>query len=514
MKWIYSLILITLLSSCSKFLDQYSQDLVIPKKVQDLDEVLLGNGYLPRKEVSELYKGGSNWWLHLLDDDINTVTEQMAVRGTFEMDRFYFGYSTWQLEVGRSYNGLDLRADDADWTQFYQRINAMNIILSEIDDLPQNIEKDKLAALRIKGESHFLRGLYYFMLVNLYAPAYNPTTAQQDLGVPLKLTHFVEHDNKKEAQFERNSVSAVYHQIIADLKASVDFLDHNDKQLKTYRASKSAAMILLSRVYLYMQDWENAALLANQALEENDILFHYGSIAADGAAVSENNPEVVFSQGPLNVQNVLTARGGDFCVSRNLYDIFSDDDYRKNTFFAKEAFTDSISLSRKYKKGIQISPVSDLYLIRTAEAYLNLMEADAMLHKTGDAQTLLNKFRSYRMSVVPTETYSEQELVLQIREERRKEFCFEGHRWFDLRRYAKNPVYPFKKEIERYYTVYNWDDKNKPLKTVVYKLDIDDEAYTFNIPKSVLEFDRGMQDNPRSIRKPIVEISLKPGGTE
>ena len=508
MKIIYSLILITLFSGCGKFLDQYSQDLVIPKTVQDLDEVLLGNGYLPRKEVSELSKGGLAWWLQLLDDDINTVTEQVAVRGLFEMDRFYFGYTTWQLEVGRSYDGLTIRNDDADWSELYRRINATNIILSEINNMPQNTDKDKLTAERIKGESYFLRAKYYLMLVNLYAPAYNPATANLDLGVPLKLTHYVEHDNKKESQFERSSVASVYNQIVTDLKQSVELLAAN-KQAKTYRASKAAAMILLSRVYLYMQDWENAALLAQQALDQNSVLFNYGTLTADASAISIENPEIIFTQGPLNVQNVMTARGGDFCVTNDLYSMFSEADYRKNLFFAKELYTDSIALSRKFKRGIQISPVSDLYMVRTSEAYLNLMEANVMLHKTSEARILLDRFRTYRMKTIPTDSYAEMELAQQIREERRKEFCFEGHRWFDLRRYAKNTIYPYKKEIERSYAVYNWDDKNKPVKTQVYKLNIDDLAYTFNIPKSVLEFDRAMQDNPREIKKPIIEIPFK-----
>ncbi|WP_303180266.1 RagB/SusD family nutrient uptake outer membrane protein, partial [uncultured Butyricimonas sp.] len=34
-----------------------------------------------------------------------------------------------------------------------------------------------------------------------------------------------------------------------------------------------------------------------------------------------------------------------------------------------------------------------------------------------------------------------------IRNERRRELCFEGHRWFDLRRYAVSSTHPFTKEI-------------------------------------------------------------------
>lgn len=41
----------------------------------------------------------------------------------------------------------------------------------------------------------------------------------------------------------------------------------------------------------------------------------------------------------------------------------------------------------------------------------------------------------------------EKELVNFIRSERRRELCFEGHRWPDLRRYAVNTKYPLETTI-------------------------------------------------------------------
>ena len=51
MKNIIYIIALILFSGCGNFLDEYSQDLVVPKTVSDLNEVLLGNGYLPSAEV-------------------------------------------------------------------------------------------------------------------------------------------------------------------------------------------------------------------------------------------------------------------------------------------------------------------------------------------------------------------------------------------------------------------------------------------------------------------------------
>lgn len=501
--------LLLLLTGCSKFLDDYSQDLVTPKTVQDLDEVLLGNGYLPRIEVPVLHKGTLAWWLHLLDDDINTVVEQIAIYGMSEMEPYYYGYTTWQLEVGRSYNKKDLRGDSREWEELYGRINTANIILDEVDNMPQPTDKERLHAIRVKGESYFLRAQFYFMLVNLYAPAYRPGQAGQTTGIPLKLTAYVEHDNQKESQFVRNSVEEVYQQIVTDLLESVSALTISPQPRPGHRASANAARLLLSRVYLYMQDWTNAAKYAQEVMDDSPTLMHYGTMGEKDVVLQADNPEIIFSQGALNLQNVMTGRSGDFCVSEDLYNLYSTDDYRRELYFTRAFVSDSVALSRKYKRGLQIASVSDLFLLRTAEAHLNLIEAQAMLGMTTEAQQNLNRFRGFRMSMQPPTALDLPTLVQQIRAERRKELCFEGHRWFDLRRYAVDSQYPYKKEINRSYTVYDWDDKNKVKQTEVFRLKIDDPAYTMPIPKVVFDIDQGLTNNPREPREPVEIIDLK-----
>ena len=56
--------------------------------------------------------------------------------------------------------------------------------------------------------------------------------------------------------------------------------------------------------------------------------------------------------------------------------------------------------------------------------------------------------------------YDANEVIDQVRVERRKELCLEGHRWFDLRRYAVCKKAPFKKTIERVYAIYDWESRN------------------------------------------------------
>ena len=213
------------------------------------------------------------------------------------------------------------------------------------------------------------------------------------------------------------------------------------------------------------------------------------------------NPEILFSQGSLNVQNAFTGNGGDFCIANGLYRLYADNDYRKELFFTPASSSDSIALGRKYKRGLHQSYVSDLFLLRISEAYLNIAEACAMLDDPSGASDWLNIFRRNRIEGWQDVSYDQNTVIEEVRKERRRELCFEGHRWFDLRRYAVCRKAPLRKAIERVFAVYDWDSKMKFMRGEVFRLEIDDPAYVFSIPKSVLEFDTDMPDNVRPMRR-------------
>ena len=235
-------------------------------------------------------------------------------------------------------------------------------------------------------------------------------------------------------------------------------------------------------------------------------LMNYATVATDGYPISEENPEVLFSQGSLNIMKNIQGVAGDFGVSYDLYNLYLDEDYRKQLYFTnlydvdEETTINSDSLGlRKYNRTLQRSYVSDIFTLRVAEAYLNAAEAYAMQNKEQEALNLLNELRSNRIMNYTSQTYTQAGLVQQIRDERRRELCFEGHRWFDLRRYAVCETYPFVKSIARNFAVYN--ETTMMLRYVeIYLLRPNDPAYTFQIPKAVTDFDTGMEVNPREQR--------------
>ncbi len=119
---------------------------------------------------------------------------------------------------------------------------------------------------------------------------------------------------------------------------------------------------------------------------------------------------------------------------------------------------------------------------------MNKAEASAYLGQEDEARKWLNALRAKRY--VSGSSYevigSGEELVKDIREERRKEFALEGFRWFDLRRYGVCEFYPESKELTHKYTYYA--DKTTMEEAHLFVLKANDPAYTLPIPQEVLDF--------------------------
>ena len=116
------------------------------------------------------------------------------------------------------------------------------------------------------------------------------------------------------------------------------------------------------------------------------------------------------------------------------------------------------------------------------------------------ARTLLKTLRDNRMVESRAITESGEALADLIREERQRELCLEGHRWFDLRRYMVRAPYPYTKEIVHYYTEYDSDYNGSPIQTYSYRLEVNDEAYTLALPQEILDFQPTVGTNNRPVR--------------
>ena len=125
---------------------------------------------------------------------------------------------------------------------------------------------------------------------------------------------------------------------------------------------------------------------------------------------------------------------------------------------------------------------------------MNAAEAAAALYKeTGSgeyltkARHLIDELRVKRMAPGDFKSLSisdPDKLISFVRDERRRELCFEHHRWFDLRRYGMD-------EIKHVW----YDESNN---STEYVLEKNDPGFTLQIPKQAFEYNPDMvQNEPR-----------------
>ncbi|MBO5026711.1 MAG: RagB/SusD family nutrient uptake outer membrane protein [Bacteroidaceae bacterium] len=496
--------------SCSDFLEEYSQDLAKVETWKDLDELLLGDGHFSSSRYYiENYAAYTDQTsnldiIHFMSDEMKENPNAQKTADRIGYQTRIFPFYTWQKDTGMDEDGKYVGGDAQYWNELYEYINITNIVLSQIDDMPENNQDDKNGKERVKGEACFLRAAYYFMLVNLYAQPYTPATAASTQGVPVKLTEYIE-----DKEFFRSSVKEVYEYILDDLEQAEKLLDRKART-SIYHPNKVAVNLLQSRVYLYMQDWKKAAEYARKVIDVQPDLLDLHAVSVGKNILSKDSPETIFSMGGYLVAIAFAddpSRWGNeppvYYVSDDMMKLYQRNDLRSKLYVGKSYAGFSPVFTKVDGQQTAFGTyfdVSDCFLYRTSEAYLTLAEASAYDGDETTAQDFLEKFLDTRLEEKSSVTQTGNELVDFIRDERARELLLEGHRWFDLRRYTVCSPYPYSKTIEHGHVYYDGSD---PEYTDYYRLETNDPAYTLPVPREILDFQISLGTQARPDRKPI-----------
>lgn len=518
-KYIYLLLGALMMPGCSDYLEEYSQDTAYIKSYEDLDELLLGDCYLPKTSLPHLgiTYGDETWafpYIHLMGDELQeNITTPSTNSQLWSAPDKYYGWYTWQQQVGIDPDEVEIRKEDFDWQNLYYRINIASMVIGDVDNQPADKPADVLGKKRVKGEAFFLRGAYYFALANLYGAPYNPSTAATDLAVPVKVSEFIE-----DKIYSRNTVEEVYEQVISDLKNAEELLEGTTRK-SFYHADQNAARLLLSRVYLYMQDYANCISYAEKVIDRKPELQDLNSMPTKYFLDTELN-EIIFDMGNGALRYSVSDYHQGFGVSDYLYGLYEDDADLRKTYFIK--YNDINRYPEYVKGGVDSGEdfgresLSANYLFRTAELYLNAAEAHALSGNDSEARNYLNALRKARIdaSAYTDVNLSGDALIDYIRDERARELCLEGHRWFDLRRYSVNGRRPFTKTIRHSYTTWEteysyevWTYVAVPKQTKWFELTPGDQALTLPIPREVISFNIGMTNNPRPARNAVETVN-------
>ncbi len=258
--------------------------------------------------------------------------------------------------------------------------------------------------------------------------------------------------------------------IVNDLKQAASFLP--DRNVNRYRGTTYAAYGLLARIYLYMGNFSQAGLYTDMALEAPYQLLDYNNYESSfDFPDSDQNPEILWQRACDDYQ-VPTF----MLYSEDLKTYFNDDDLRYELLTT----INSQGLNR-------VAPTGRAnFGITFPELYLNKAEVAARNNEVDTAMSLLNRLRKMRIKTAayqPLSAASQEDAIMEVLAERRREMAFSGQRWMDMKRLDREGRM---QEIKRI---------NPVTGEVITSLAPHSKGYTFQIPVRVRRFNPDMQIN-------------------
>jgi hypothetical protein len=353
---------------------------------------------------------------NLASDDVKSIT----------------GYGG-EIEIDSNYILTDNPYVDKIWTACYASILAANMVLNNIDNVPDMGYGEKK---QWRGEAYFARAYNHFNLLQFFG------------GVPYVTSSVTSFD---EIEYPiQETIERLYELIRNDLDSAIIHIPPEFRS--NGRITYWAAVAFKARVGVFTEDWP-------MAMENADSVIKSGLFALEGSY-----KDIFDFENPYSTENIFEVDFDDQNWNTLSWDYLSRDiggwyiygpdseiinaydpsdtrfQFNLRTIDGKKYFIS------KYTDAVTIS--DNIMVLRLAEMYL--IRAEAALHGAnypgeGSALEDINIIRQ-RAGISPLTSVTLDDIL----KERRLEFAFEGHRWFDLKRTGKAMEYiPFVRSEEK-----------------------------------------------------------------
>ena len=401
-------VVVLIISGCEKdFLDKKpSSNILTPVTVQELNS-LLENTSIMNKTAG---------LPQISADEYRIITEQnfLSLSSSTQRNAYIWARDIFEGEI------------NADWENSFSQIFYCNSVLKILRE--QRLE-ESAEGRKTKGWAFFCRAYAYFDLMRNFTKAYQPSTADLDLGLPLRLSPDVDET------VQRSSLKQTLDQILEDVDRAAALLDPNVPENNRNRPSKAAAFALKARIGIYIRDYAMAEISADSSFKYHDRIINYNSISRTSATpFSYNAQEIVFASTQIAYYSSLTGYNSQPAIEVDpaLIQSYRPGDLRKSIYFLTNTFG-RLNVKRGYLGGGSYPftglACDEMYLIK-AECLSRRGETFSALRFLD--RLLINRFE--QGTFTPTVAASPQEALDLILLERRKELVWRGLRWSDLKR--------------------------------------------------------------------------------
>lgn len=408
---LYMLILAgAILSSCANYLNVRPQGKVLPQtdeefaaimhnRINDVeggyDEYVLGN-----MDVISRREGCAD------DLDANIKTGSMT-----------------------AYAGDVINQRQTDYRETFEIIRDCNIVIENMEGRTTTLASDVLAA------AYAMKGICYYNLLRDFCDAWDADDSHNQMGLPL-----VEKFDIKDIPVRASlAATAKYTEDLLKMSLSEKMSDGR------FFFTESVVKAYLARLYFWTEDWDNVISLCSDMIANSGLALtppeEYATmIQADKAALGE-----VITRSHINdaseldwyfgyVKGYVASRPASASL-RSLFD-------KENDVRYAASFNDKLCNAKAPECRIRLSEI----VLMLSEAYCHINDSDNALkwlnelrrHRIRGVADLtedtLPELRTGNRIVEDAEGDELTPLMQAILDERRRELCLEGDRWFELKR--------------------------------------------------------------------------------
>lgn len=351
------------------------------------------------------------------------------------------------------------------YAALYRVIGRCNFYLDQVEEVRGSLTDDAYIQTLdyYTGEVYCARALAYSELVKCFCKAYDPKTADTDLGVVLRSKYF------ESEPVVRASLADSYSFIISDLEKAIELLDEENDTFNYAYFTEAAAHAIYARVALYMQDWKTAVDHSSKIIDHKtagfelaDAKTYYseGVTMLDYLWQYDASYEIIWKIGYTNtsygyptgavftgVTNDFTYYYPDYVPAQWVLNLYGSGDKRYDAYFSnvQTGYPHQLTWPLLVKYFGNRNLISNVLVyetnmpkpLRMAEQYLIRAEAYCNLGEYGKASADLTTLRKSRYTTGGNINVNEGNWLQTISDERVRELYMEGFRLHDLKRWNR-----------------------------------------------------------------------------